>query len=146
MNIGSLLLLTTWIAILFLGSAYIIFRKILPKYKTLIADTSFEDIIMTLNLTINTEFDLWEQDVFIDNEGVANNAQYENFYNEICVNILNSLPEAYFDAACHYIKREAIVTLVARQTKNFLNKHVQEAFPDPTVKMLFNEDYPEENE
>lgn len=137
--IFKFMLLTAWITFLFLIFTYLLFRKILPKYKITVAKASLEDIIMTLNVTVNTEFELWEKDVFIDDGGIANNAQYENFYNEISMNILNSLSDAYFDTAEKFIKKEAIATIVARQTKNFLNKHVQESFPDPTVKMLFDE-------
>lgn len=137
--IVTFMILTTWITFLFLLCAYFLFRKILPKYKITVEKASLEDIIMTLNVTVNTEFELWEKDVFIDDGGIANNSQYENFYNEISMNILNSLSDAYFDTAEKFIKKEAIITIVARQTKNFLNKHVQESFPDPTVKMLFDE-------
>lgn len=137
----NFMILTTWVTFLFLLCTYLLFRKILPKYKITVAETSLEDIIMTLNVTVNTEFELWEKDVFVDDGGIANNAQYENFYNEISMNILNSLSDAYFDTAEKFIKKEAIVTIVARQTKNFLNKHVQESFPDPTVKMLFDESH-----
>lgn len=135
----NIIAISSWIAFLILFISYMLFRKILPKYKITVAESSLEDIFMTLNVTVNTEFDLWEKDVFIDDGGIANNSQYENFYNEICMNILNSLSDAYFETAEKYIKKEAIITIVARQTKNFLNKHVQESFPDPTTKMLFDE-------
>lgn len=135
----NIIMISSWIAFLILFISYMLFRKILPKYKITVAESSLEDIFMTLNVTVNTEFDLWEKDVFIDDGGIANNSQYENFYNEICMNILNSLSDAYFETAEKYIKKEAIITIVARQTKNFLNKHVQESFPDPTTKMLFDE-------
>lgn len=131
---------TGWLAFLIVCCIYIIFHKILPTYKITVAEASLSDIIMTLNVTINTEFELWEKDVFVDESGIGNNSQYENYYNEICMNIINSLSDAYFANAEKYIKKDAIVTIIARQTKNFLNKHVQEAFPDPTTKVLFEED------
>lgn len=134
-----IMMITSWITFLIVTSFYIIFRKILPQYKLSLSNASLEDVIMTLNVTVNTEFELWEKDVFIDDGGIANNSQYENFYNEISINILNSLSEAFYISAERYLTRDAIVTIVARQTKNFLNKHVQEAFPDPTLKMLFDE-------
>ena len=133
------IIISTWIALLIISCFYVIIRKILPKYKLTVSNASLEDIIMTLNVTVNTEFELWEKDVFIDDGGIANNSQYENFYNEISMNILTSLSEAFYASAEKYLTRDAIVTIVARQTKNFLNKHVQESFPDPTIKMLFDE-------
>lgn len=138
--IRDILIITLWVTILILFSIYIIFRKILPKYKITVSELSLSDVVATLNVIINTELELWEKDVFVDQSGIGNNSQYENYYNEICMNILNSLSDAYFDSAEKFIKRDAIATIVARHTKNFLNKHVQEPFPDPTTKILFDED------
>lgn len=136
----EIFIVSSWFAFLFLFISYILFRKILPSYKITIAQASLTDIFATLNIAINTEFDLWEKDVFVDQTGIGSNAQYENYYNEICVSILNSLSDAFFDTAEKYIRRDAIATIIARQTKNFLNKHVQESFNDPTTKILFDED------
>lgn len=138
----DIIVITAWISILFLVSSYILFRKILPKYRITVAQASLSDIFTTLNITINTEFDLWEKDIFVDQKGIGSNAQYENYYNDICMSILGSLSDAFFDTAEKYIKKDAIATIVARQTKNFLNKHVQESFNDPTTKILFDEDNP----
>lgn len=135
--LGCILIITLWITILSVIFSYIIFRIILPKYKNSIANESLSDIILTLNVVINTELELWENDVFVDKSGIGNNSQYENFYNEICNNIIESLSPSYFDMAERYLKKEAIVTIIARRTKNFLNDHVQEAFPNPTTKILF---------
>ena len=125
--------------ILIVTSLIILFKKILPKYKIITAEVSLTDIIATLNVIINTEFELWEKDVFIDQSGIGTNSQYENYYNDICMNIINSLSEPFYITAEKYIKKEAIATIVARQTKNFLNRHVQEPIQDPTTKMLFDD-------
>ena len=76
--------ITIWISLLFLGVTWVLFRKILPKYKITVSEVTLSELLIALNAMINTELDLWKDDVFNDNKGVANNSQYENYYHEIC--------------------------------------------------------------
>lgn len=115
---------TFWIFLLILSFCYLLFRKILPRYKLFSFDTSLSDIILTLTAMINTELQLWENDIFKENQGIGNNAQYENFYNEICSSIIDSLSETFFENAEKYMQRDAVITIIARRVKNFLNEHV----------------------
>ncbi len=131
---------TFWIFLLILSFCYLLFRKILPRYKLFSFDTSLSDIILTLTAMINTELQLWENDIFKENQGIGNNAQYENFYNEICSSIIDSLSETFFENAEKYMQRDAVITIIARRVKNFLNEHVQTPFPDPSSKMIFEDD------
>ena len=79
-------IISSWIFFLILFFCYLLFRKILPKYKLSSSDTSLSDVILTLNVMINTELQLWENDIFKENQGIGNNAQYENFYNDVLLN------------------------------------------------------------
>jgi hypothetical protein len=67
------------------------------------------------------------------------NLNYGNYYHEICGKIVKSLSPIYFDNIEKYITNEAVVSIVGRRVKNFLNDYVKEPFPEPSVKMLFDE-------
>ena len=131
--------ITIWISLLFLGVTWVLFRKILPKYKITVSEVTLSELLIALNAMINTELDLWKDDVFNDNKGVANNSQYENYYHEICGKILDSISTIFYDNIEKYITSEAVVSIIGRKVKNFLNTYVKEPFPDPTEKMLFDE-------
>ena len=131
--------ITIWISLLFLGVTWVLFRKILPKYKITVSEVTLSELLIALNAMINTELDLWKDDVFNDNKGVANNSQYENYYHEICGKILYSISPIFYDNIEKYITSEAVVSIIGRKVKNFLNTYVKEPFPDPTEKMLFDE-------
>jgi hypothetical protein len=120
-------------------TSWVLFRKILPRYKITISDVSFQELLLALNAEINTELELWKDDVFVNDSGIANNSQYENYYHEICGKIVKSLSPIYFDNIEKYITNEAVVSIVGRRVKNFLNDYVKEPFPEPSVKMLFDE-------
>lgn len=136
----KIVIITTWLALLFLGIVWVLFRKILPKYKITVSDVTLNELLIALNAMINTELELWKNDVFNDNKGVANNSQYENYYHEITGKILDSISPIFFDNIEKYITSEAVVSIIGRRVKNFLNTYVKEPFPDPTSKMLFDED------
>lgn len=131
--------ITIWISLLFLGVTWVLFRKILPKYKITVSEVTLSELLIALNAMINTELDLWKDDVFNDNKGVANNSQYENYYHEICGKILDSISPIFYANIEKYITSEAVVSIIGRKVKNFLNTYVKEPFPDPTEKMLFDE-------
>lgn len=135
----KIIIITVWLALLFLGITWVLFRKILPKYKITVSDVTLNELLIALNAMINTELELWKDDVFNDNKGVANNSQYENYYHEITGKILDSISPIFFDNIEKYITSEAIVSIIGRRVKNFLNTYVKEPFPDPTSKMLFEE-------
>ena len=131
--------ISIWISLLFLGVTWVLFRKILPKYKITVSEVTLSELLIALNAMINTELDLWKDDVFNDNKGVANNSQYENYYHEICGKILDSISPIFYANIEKYITSEAVVSIIGRKVKNFLNTYVKEPFPDPTEKMLFDE-------
>ena len=125
MIVLSVFLLSIWIALLCLLSIWIIFRKILPKYKITSSEVSFEDLMIVLNATINTELELWEKDVFKNQDNsIGLNSRYENYYHEISMNIVKSLSPIYFENIGKYLTEDAVVSIIGRRIKIFLNEHV----------------------
>lgn len=125
MIVLSIFLLSIWIALLCLLSIWIIFRKILPKYKITSSEVSFEDLMIVLNATINTELELWEKDVFKNQDNsIGLNSRYENYYHEISMNIVKSLSPIYFENIGKYLTEDAVVSIIGRRIKIFLNEHV----------------------
>jgi hypothetical protein len=140
------IIVSVWICLLVILTAFILFRKILPKYKITVSDVSFQELLLALNAEINTELELWRNDVFVNDNGIANNSQYENYYHEISTKIVHSLSPIYYENIEKYITTEAVVSIVGRKVKTFLNEYVKEPFPEPSVKMLFDEEPRENNE
>lgn len=119
MNLFELFLITTWIAICVIVVAYIICDKILCKYTLTTSSDSFQELVLTLNIAIQTELDLWEKDVFVDKNAITN-SNFENYYHEITEHILKSLSPIFFKKISQYITEDAVISIVARKTKEYL--------------------------
>lgn len=119
MNLFELFLITTWIAICVIVVAYIICDKILCKYTLTTSSDSFQELVLTLNIAIQTELDLWEKDVFVDKNAISN-SNFENYYHEITEHILKSLSPIFFKKISQYITEDAVISIVGRKTKEYL--------------------------
>ena len=71
------------------------------------------ELLITLNTIINTEFTLYEKNVF-STKGALTNANFENFYKDITNNVINSLSDDFFIKIGFYIKQEAVVSIICR--------------------------------
>ena len=124
MSLIQLMVITIWITIVILGALWIIFRKILPYYKVSTSEISFAELLSVLNASINTELELWEKDIFNEKpNAVGTNSRYENCYIEISTHILDSLSPAFFLNMTKYLTEDAIVSMIGRRVKIFLNDH-----------------------
>lgn len=123
MTIQYLIFIPLWIMVVLLTFFYILFKKILPSYKMTISDVSFQDLLLALNAAIQTEFDLWEKDVFV-NKGSITNSNFENYYNEITYHIINSLSPIFFVNMGKYITEDAIISIIGRKTKEYLTSKI----------------------
>lgn len=119
MNIFEICLITTWIAICIVIVVHVIYDKILCKYALTTSSDSFQELVLTLNIAIQTELDLWEKDVFVDKNAITN-SNFENYYHEITTHILKSLSPIFFKKISQYITEDAVISIVGRKTKEYL--------------------------
>lgn len=119
MNLFELFFIITWIAICIIVIIYIAYDKILSRYALTTSPDSFQELIIALNIAIQTELDLWEKDVFIDKNAITN-SNFENYYHEITDHILKSLSPFFFKKMSQYITEDAIISIIARKTKEYL--------------------------
>lgn len=115
----ELILISLWFAVLLCTVVAIIFLEIMPKYKLESSETSFEELILALNAVIQTEFDLWEKNVFVDKKSITN-SNFENFYTEISLQIYKSLSPIFFRNISRYITEDAVASIIGRKTKEYL--------------------------
>ena len=120
----KIIILSIWAVFLFIGTLYIVFKYILPKYKITISDVSFQELLVALNAAINTELELWDKDVFI-NKGSITNSNFDNFYLEITDHIIKSLSPIFFLNISKYITEDAVITIIGRKVKEFLANKIE---------------------
>ena len=84
-----------------------------------VSEVSFQELLIALNAAIQTEFELWEKDVFVDKKAITN-SNFDNYYMEITNQIIKSLSPIFFVNIGKYISEEAVVSIIGRKTKEFL--------------------------
>lgn len=111
---------------LVIGTTYVVFLKIMTKYHKTVDQVSIQELLMVLNAVIQTEFDLFDKDIFANNRGITN-SNFENYYNEISMHIIDSLSPIYFENMSKYMTQDAIITLIGRKVKEYLTLKVKNA-------------------
>lgn len=111
---------------LVIGTTYVVFLKIMTKYHKTVDQVSIQELLMVLNAVIQTEFDLFDKDIFVNNRGITN-SNFENYYNEISMHIIDSLSPVFFENMSKYMTQDAIITLVGRKVKEYLTLKVKNA-------------------
>lgn len=102
-----------------IGTSYVVFLKILTKYRRITSDVTIQELLVILNSVIQTELDLFDQDVF-STKGALTNTNFENYYHEISTHIISSLSPVFFDNMSKYMNEEAVITLIGRRVKAYL--------------------------
>lgn len=109
--------------IITLGALSIFYRFIYVPHKQAASIVPFSDMLVILNAAINTEFELYDKDVF-STKGSITNANFENFYADITRSIVDSLAPTFYIKMSYYITEDAVISIIARQVKNFLSDKV----------------------
>lgn len=102
------------------------------QYKKWIArkmpiQNDFGTLMQILTATIKTELDLYEDDIF-SNKGGITNSNFDNYYNDLCLRIINSLSKQFIDQLTTYITYETIIRYIARSVKKYLSEKVNGTF------------------
>ena len=126
MFIFQIIVIPIWISVVFLLTAYILYAKILVPYKLTVSDSEFSELLIALNAAINTEFELWDKDVFVNKKALTN-SNFDNFYHEMTDAIIRSLSPIFFKKMTQYITEEAIISIIGRKTKEYLASKITNA-------------------
>lgn len=119
----AIIILSAWFFVWIIGLCYIIFGVIMPKYRTITSEVSFQELLLALNAAINTEIELWEKDVFVNKQAITN-SNFENYYIDISDHIIKSLSSVFFINMGKYITEDAVITIIGRRVKEYLSGKV----------------------
>lgn len=102
-----------------IGTSYVVFLKILIKYRRITSDVSIQELLIILNSVIQTELELFDKDVF-STKGSLTNSNFDNYYHEISRHIIDSLSPVFFENISKYMTEDAVITLIGRHVKEYL--------------------------
>lgn len=106
-----------------LNSANIFYRYILTPYKLHTQKISFAELMVILNTAIETQLQLYENDIF-EIKGAITNSNFENYYRDLVDTIIASLSPDFMKHMSFYMREDQIITLICRTVKEFLAQKV----------------------
>ena len=125
-NLVYIIFVPVWLVGLFLLTSYVLYHKILIPYKLTVSDTSFEELLIALNAAIQTEFDLFEKNVFVDKTAITN-SNFDNFYFEMTEHIIKSLSPLFYKKMTQFITEDALYSIIGRKVKEYLTGKINGA-------------------
>lgn len=103
---------------------YSIYRFVFIKLKPRTQDLSIEELFSSINAIVSNEISLYERNI-LDNGGkIITNASYQNYYKDIMENISKSLSPDIIHRLSFYIKEDALITMISREVKIYLNNKI----------------------
>lgn len=103
---------------------YSIYRFVFIKLKPRTQDLTIEELFSSINAIVSNEISLYERNI-LDNGGkIITNASYQNYYKDIMENISKSLSPDIIDRLSFYIKEDALITMISREVKIYLNNKI----------------------
>lgn len=123
MSFVEVLILVGVITILLLGGLFIFYHFIYANYQREISNSSFTDLMTVLNVIVHTEIEIYEKNLF-DTKGSLTPQNFENYYNDIVHNIINSLSDEFYRKMRQYISNDALIAYICRNVKEYLSDKV----------------------
>lgn len=118
-HILPILTLILGIILILLGASFIFYRFIYLQYRIKSYHVPYDDLIGSLNAIINTELDIYTKNVF-SKKGGLNNANFENYYQDISKHIYNGISKDLLTRLSFYLTEDEIITLIAKTTLTYL--------------------------
>jgi hypothetical protein len=116
-----LFILTVWL----LAFPYLFCKFILIPYRRDTKRLPLNELLTLLEFYIKNEIELYETSIFNGlTSGIYTNAQFENFYKDIANRTIDALPSDFIKQFDGLITEEYIVSIIARQTKIYLQDKI----------------------
>jgi hypothetical protein len=113
-----------FIAIVLLITLYLFYHRIYTPYRLRTTNNTFSELIDILSVTINSELDLYERNVF-NTKGAITNSNFDNYYYDICESIQGDLSDIFIIQMRRYLNEDAIYSMITRQVRIYLTNKIK---------------------
>lgn len=101
--------------------AKLFYTKVYLPYKKSSEPITAQEMFSILNTLIETEFTIYETNIFENQGNTLSSSSYENYYNQICYQVLGELSPEFFARASSIMTDQMIATLVSRLVQSYLS-------------------------
>lgn len=86
-------------------------------------ENTFEELLIILNLIINTELDEYDKEIFVA-KGSVNNQNFEAFYKDLNKRIIANISDDVMVQFTRYTTQANVYRIVARAVKEYLRNKI----------------------
>lgn len=128
-NFGFILqwmFLSLYMVIVFIMGLIIFFHFIYLPYKHRSVHLSAKELFETLQVILTNEIRLYENSIFDKKDMVLSNSTFENYYNDICGHVVDSISPDFMYRIKFYITEEEVVSIICKNVKAYLLDKLEE--------------------
>lgn len=122
-GISLLTFIITGISVLVMLNIF--YTKIYVKYKKKTSYMTVEELFTILQLFINNEIDIYERNVFATRGEIVNNANFDNYYKDICERICENFTDDFYDKFSNFISKETMIKTICHMVQVYLTEKIK---------------------
>ena len=104
---------------------HIFYSKIYTEYKKKTSYISVEDLFTILQLIINNEISIYERNVFATRGEVVSNANFDNYYKDICERICENFTDDFYDKFSNFISKDTMIKTICHMVEVYLTEKIK---------------------
>ena len=105
-------------------TAHIFTKKILIYYNQMKQPIAPKDVLEYITYLIDSEFSIYEKDLFTTQGNVLDSGTFDNYYNTICYTILDDLSPEFIERAKYTMTDKQIADLISRAVRSYLSTKI----------------------
>ena len=99
-------------------TAHILTKKILIYYNQMKQPIAPKDVLEYITYLIDSEFSIYEKDLFTTHGNVLDSGTFDNYYNTLCYTILDDLSPEFIERAKYTMTDKQIADLISRAVRS----------------------------
>ena len=105
-------------------TAHILTKKILIYYNQMKQPIAPKDVLEYITYLIDSEFSIYEKDLFTTHGNVLDSGTFDNYYNTLCDTILDDLSPEFIERAKYTMTDKQIADLISRAVRSYLSTKI----------------------
>ena len=105
-------------------TAHIFTKKILIYYNQMKQPIAPKDVLEYITYLIDSEFSIYEKDLFTTQGNVLDSGTFDNYYNTLCYTILDDLSPEFIERAKYTMTDKQIADLISRAVRSYLSTKI----------------------
>ena len=105
-------------------TAHILTKKILIYYNQMKQPIAPKDVLEYITYLIDSEFSVYEKDLFTTHGNVLDSGTFDNYYNTLCYTILDDLSPEFIERAKYTMTDKQIADLISRAVRSYLSTKI----------------------